>query len=94
MWGIQEQAQRNAPIGYSTLGIGLQHIVKDFSGRVVPKRVLVQHGPVEELLRLRIARRLEVHLPELTVIHLSRGWLGQRKNRSCRESDLLLWSRF
>ena len=85
--GFNSKLKRNAPIGDPALGIGLQHILEDFLRRAVPERVLVQHCPVEEFLRFRRARRLEMHLAELAVVHLCEGRLGERKQCGCGESD-------
>src|SRR5262249_34724374 len=77
------------PVGNAALGIRLQHIFKDFLRRTVPKRMLVQHRPVKKLLRFRFARRLEVHLAELAVVHLAESRLGQRNQRGACERDRL-----
>ena len=75
--GIEQQAQRNAPIGNPAFGIGLQHVFENLLRCAVPERVLVQHGLVEEFLRLRRARRFEMHLAELAVVGSRGSRLGQ-----------------
>ena len=76
---VPQQAQRNAPIGDAAFGIGLQDILEDLLRCAVPERMLVQHRAVEVLLRLRFARRLEMHLAEFAVVRLSEAPGGQAK---------------
>ena len=79
--GIQQQAQRDAPIGDAACGIGLEHIFEYMLRRAVPERMLIQHRAIEELLRFRRARGFEMHLAELVVVRLREGRLGQRNAR-------------
>ena len=51
-------------------GIGFQHILEGLLRGAIPERVLVEHAPVEERLRFRRARCLEMHRAELLVVGL------------------------
>ena len=74
--GIQQQAERDAPIGDAAFGIGLQRILEDFLRGAVPERMLIEHAAVEKLLRFRLARRLEMNLAELAYRRLARAPAG------------------
>ncbi|MGY2916046.1 hypothetical protein ACVWYP_001676 [Bradyrhizobium sp. USDA 3262] len=52
---IVEVAERDPPIGDGALWVGLQHLLEGASRRAVPERMLIQHGPIEQLLRFRLA---------------------------------------
>jgi hypothetical protein len=62
---IEEQAQRDSPIGDPAFRIGLEDIVKNLLGRLIPERVLVSHGTIEASLRRLVARGGEMNGPEL-----------------------------
>ena len=52
---IEQQAQRNVPMGDTAFGVGLQRILEDLLRCAIPKRVLIKHCLIEELLRFRLA---------------------------------------
>jgi hypothetical protein len=82
--GIPQQAERDAPIGDGALGIGLQHILEGFLRGAIPERVLIEHAAVEQLLRFRLARCLEMHLAQLVVVGLPEsGRQGERNAGHC-----------
>ncbi len=68
--GVPEQAERNAPIGDRALGISLQHLLESLLRSAVPEGMLVEHAAVEQLLRVRLARCLEVNPAELRIVDL------------------------
>ena len=47
----------------------------------IPERMLVQHRAIEKLLRLGIARCLEMHLAEFRIVALPRRRLRQNNDR-------------
>jgi hypothetical protein len=47
---IVEQPERNAPISDGAPRIGLERLLENFFGRLVPERVLVPHGAVKPSL--------------------------------------------
>src|SRR5262249_10950781 len=82
--GIPQQAERNSPVRNGTPGIGLEHVLEGHLGCAVPERVLIDHSPVEVLLRCWQARCFEVDFAELLVVRLRKSWLGYQKSKNCR----------
>jgi hypothetical protein len=52
---VQQQAQRDAPVGDPALRISSQRFLEQLLARPVPERVLVAHGAVETALRRLVA---------------------------------------
>ena len=88
---IPQQAQRDPPIGDAAFGIGFQRILVGHLRGAVPERMLVQHRPVEMLLRLRLARCLEMDFAELAVIALPAGRRCGAKSQRDRDGGCRPW---
>ena len=52
---VQEQAQRDAPMGDAAFGVGFECLLEGLLRCAIPERMLVQHRAVEVLLRFRLA---------------------------------------
>ena len=61
-------------------GSAFSDILEGLLRGAVPERMLVQHGPVEELLRFRVARCLEIDFAELFVVRLARRPVAANAN--------------
>ena len=77
---IVEQAQRDPPIGNPASRIGLEDILENLLGSLVPERVLVSHATIKPPLRRLVARGCEMNRAEsLVIVVLAQCRRPQRK---------------